>query len=142
MKYMIILLTIITACLIMNQNCNAQENSDALILWSNTVEYRSKEQLLPMCEEDALRLLIEATRVRRGAYFDKSALFIIGDEYFFPSTISKDKICIEGYYVNASTRRMEYRKSKYVLNYRRKGVELPEAAFSDVQVLSEPRGHP
>lgn len=115
------------------EKANLQEQKQ--LLWPNSKAYKTKVKSFRFNEEQAMNLLVEVAKGRKGVYFDKSSSFILGSEYFFASDLDKTAVALTGYYVDGMTGKIVYRKSKYKIKYGAKN--LPDAPFESEEVIRE-----
>ena len=108
-------------------------SDEGLLVWPGQSAYEAKLANLRITPDAALALLVRKTQGREDHYSWKKPLFVIGDDYFFPSRISKTDVPLEGFYVNGMTGRIEYRKSRLAIEQFED--RLPPGAFSETEVV-------
>lgn len=110
---------------------NAEQDSH-MIVWPGTPAYAQRLESLSISIEQAHALLVSKTRSHPDRFFDRTPIFIIGEEYFF-SEPSKIGIPLQGFYLNGTSGTIEYRKSSSVIT--KDQTRLPEGAFTETQVI-------
>ena len=103
------------------------------IYWPNSSEYKKVLQNFTFDENSARKALIEKTKNRERVYFDYEPIFIAGDNYFF-GIPEKNKIPIQGYYVNGNTLEIEYRESK--VSVTSKQSKIKNSDFEKIIVIN------
>lgn len=110
---------------------HTSESGD-MIYWPGTPSYESRLKEFSISIEEADQLLVSKTRNHPDRFFDRTPIFIVGDEYFFAEP-SKQDILLQGFFVNANTGKIEYRKSSVFIKSKQK--RFPKDAFSEIQLI-------
>jgi hypothetical protein len=110
-------------------------NADPLqqVVWPGEPSYAARVETLPVSPAKALALLVDQARTHEHLYFHKSVMLLAGDDYFFPSKISKTELLLEGFYVSGRTGRIEFRRSSATIA--RGASSLPTGAFSQIEPM-------
>ncbi len=112
------------------QGCDGE--GEVLILWPGTDEFHARVQSLLLSIEEAHARLVGKTRDQPQRYFDRTPIFIVGDEYFFTEP-SKTEVRIQGFYVNGRTGVIEYRTSDVAIESKQK--TLPANPFTETTIV-------
>jgi hypothetical protein len=97
------------------------EDNDQVVYWPGSISFKTIVKSFSVSVEDAHKSLVAKTREHPHRFFDKTPIFIVGDEYFFAEPL-KDKISLQGFYVNGMTGKIEYRKSNYSIKSKQKKI--------------------
>ena len=106
-----------------------------MILWPGTSAYDEKVAGLALSPTAAHTALVEKTRTHPDRFFDRTPIFLVGDEYFFAEP-HKTEIRLQGFYGDGATGRIEYRVSDKTV--KRGSRKLPDDAFQSTSPVSEP----
>lgn len=106
-----------------------------MILWPGTSAYDEKVATLVLSPAAAHTALVEKTRTHPDRFFDRTPIFLLGDQYFFAEP-HKAEIRLQGFYVDGTTGRIEYRVSDKMV--KRGSMKLPDDAFRSTSAISEP----
>lgn len=107
----------------------AKDDDQVAIYWPDTSPFKKIVKSFSVSVEDAHQSLVAKTREHPDRFFEKTPIFIVGDEYFFAEPL-KTEISLQGFYVNGMTGKIEYRKSNSSIKSKRK--KMPKDAFSEV----------
>lgn len=129
--YFIFLLCLATPCM----GSDAPRGTQDLILWPGTSAYDEKVHKLALSPEAAHNLLVSKTTAHPDHFFDRTPLFLVGDQYFFTEP-RKTEIRLQGFYVNGTTGRIEYRVSDRTVNNGSR--EMPNDPFRSSTLVNEP----
>ena len=107
----------------------AKEDDQVAVYWPGTSSFKKVIRSFSVSVEDAHQSLVTKTREHPDRFFEKTPIFIAGDEYFFTEPL-KTEISLQGFYVNGVTGKIEYRKSNSVIKPKRK--KMPKDAYLEV----------
>ncbi|WHI47317.1 hypothetical protein [Microbulbifer sp. VAAF005] len=107
----------------------AKDDGQVVVYWPGTNSFKRVVKNFSVSMEDAHQSLVAKTRKHPDRFFDKTPIFIVGDEYFFAEPL-KAEISLQGFYVNGMTGKIEYRKSNKSIKSKQK--KIPKDAYSEV----------
>jgi len=82
------------------------------IVYRGKRDYNAVVQAAKITEKAAREILRDAVKGRSEAYFDTEPYLFVNGEYLF-GVPKKDRLPLTGFYVNATSGRVVFRKSKY-----------------------------
>jgi hypothetical protein len=106
-----------------------------MILWPGTSAYEERVSTLALSPAAAHRVLVDKTAPHPDRFVDRMPIFLLGDQYFFTEP-RKTEIRLQGFYVDGTTGRIEYRVSDKTV--KRGAKQLPDDAFQSIAVIGEP----
>jgi hypothetical protein len=138
MKNRLIILSILI-CLTL-QGCKSNELE---VFWKSSKNYEPKIKEFILNPEEAFRVAFnwdeDEDNESRIRIMDNSAYLIIDDHYYF-SELSKIREPLTGYYVDGYTGQLEFRTSEYIISDYMLGWQpdtIPADIFDSVEVLIE-----
>jgi hypothetical protein len=106
-----------------------------MILWPGTSAYDEKASTLALSPAAAHSILLDKTATHPDRFVDRTPIFLLGDQYFLTEP-RKTEIRLQGFYVDGTTGRIEYRVSDKTV--KRGSKHLPVDAFESIAIISEP----
>lgn len=127
-RYVVLVLLVLSTS---KEGCAS--GAQTVILWPGTDAFNQQVKSLPLSVDEAREHLISKTRDHPDHFFDRTPIFIVGDEYFFSVPSKIDAVSLQGFYVNGRTGVIEYRRSNVTIHSRDK--TLPPHPFTETKVI-------
>lgn len=106
-----------------------------MILWPETSAYAQEVTSLRLSPTAAHTVLVANTRTHPDRFFDPTPMFLLGGKYFFAEPRKKE-IRLQGFFVDGTTGRIEYRVSDKTVS--RGAKSLPDDAFKSSTIINKP----
>jgi hypothetical protein len=101
----------------------------APLYWPGTSSFKKIAGSFSVSAEDAYTSLVVKTSEHPERFFDKTPIFIVGDEYFFAEPL-KSEISLQGFYVNGMTGKIQYKRSNRSIKSKQK--TMPNDVYLEI----------